>query len=242
MKSSARAGRSGVACLALDSGREPPTFGASHATPPVPRALTVRRLLPALALLVAAPVLAQTPDAPAPDDPATWTQTARGVRLLGGSASLSRQSDFTFASVAPRIGTFVADGLALGVDLQLGYGRSSFTLFDGVNSLEGSSSSTALGVGPSVTYYVGGGRPGVRPFVEADVSLAYRRSSSSGDLGGNETRSDTNVGGGLGAGVSIPIARNVALRTQAFYRTFDFSFDEGSSTYGLSAGFTTFLY
>ena len=230
--------------MAFDSVGEPPTFAASPATPPVPRALTVRRLLPALVLLVAAPASAQTDDRPAPDDPATWTQTAKGVRLLGGSASLSRQNDFTFASVAPRVGTFVADGLALGVDLQLSYGRSSFTsAFEGDILDEATFSSVALGVGPSVTYYLGGGRPGVRPFVEADVALTYQRSSISGGFEPlNETESALNVGGGVGAGVSIPIARNVALRTQAFYRTFDFEFDDGSSTYGLSAGFTTFIY
>ncbi|MDT7856467.1 outer membrane beta-barrel protein [Rubrivirga sp. S365] len=206
--------------------------------------------LPALALCLAAPALAQTDARPAPDDPATWTQTARGVRLLGGSASISRQGDFTTASVAPRVGLFVADGLALGVDLQLSYLRSESSFYTVSGFQESTFSSTVLGVGPSVTYYVGGGRPGIRPFVEADVSLAYQRSSVTTEgisfapeigLGGG-TNSNFNVGGGLGAGVSIPVARNVALRAQAFYRTFDFEFDDNSSTYGLSAGFTTFLY
>ena len=195
----------------------------------------------ALALLLAAPALAQTTDRPAPDDPATWTQTAKGVRLLGGSASLSRQGDFTSALATPRVGAFVADGLALGVDLTLGYGRSTFTTaFEGDILTEASFSSTTLGVGPSVTYYLGGGRPGVRPFVEADVALSYQRSRVTTGFGTDDS-DDVGVGGGLGAGVSIPIARNVALRAQAFYRTFDFEFDD-SASYGLSAGFTTFIY
>ena len=57
--------------------------------------------------------------------------------------------------------------------------------------------------------------------------------------GGDST---LNVGGRLSAGVAVPLARNVAPRTRAFYRAFDFDVAEGSSTYGLSAGFTTFLY
>lgn len=196
--------------------------------------------LPALAALLAAPALAQ--DAPAPDDRSTWTQTAKGVRLLGGSASLTRQGNFTFANVAPRIGAFVADGLALGVDFQLGYGRSTFTTaFEGDIVTEVSFSSTTLGVGPSAAYYLGGGRPGVRPFVEADVSLTYQRSRAEGGFGVEERQSDFGVGGGLGAGVSVPVARNVALRAQAFYRTLDFEFGD-ASVYGLSAGFTTFIY
>lgn len=192
----------------------------------------MRSVLLASALLLGTPALAQTDDRPAPDDPATWTQTARGVRLLGGSATIIRQSETTFASASPRIGVFVADGLALGVDLTLSHSRSSSVGF----------STTSLGVGPSVTYYVGGGRPGVRPFVEADVSVGYQRSSVDGNVIGSASESDVTVGGGLGAGVSVPLARNVALRAQAFYRTFDVSVDEGSSVYGLSAGFTTFLY
>ena len=201
------------------------------------------RPLTAALLLAAAPALAQTDAPPDPDDRSTWTQTAQGVRLLGGSAEISRQGNFTSAVVSPRVGAFVADGLALGVNLQLGYGRSSFSTFDGTTVQEVTSSSTVLGVGPSVTYYIGGGRPGVRPFIEADVGLTYQRSSFSGGFGSSaDAESDTGVGGGLGAGVSIPVARNVALRTQAFYRAFDFSFDEGTSSFGLSAGFTTFIY
>ena len=201
----------------------------------------MRPLALALALL-AAPALAQTDGRPAPDDPATWTQTARGVRLLGGSASLSRTGSGTSAFAAPRVGAFVADGLALGVDLQLGYGRSTFETFFDDEVIGASFSSTTLGVGPSATYYLGGGRPGVRPFVEADLLLTYQRFQTGGPLGTTETQSDVGASGGLGAGVSVPVARNVALRAQAFYRTFDFEFSERSSTYGVSAGFTTFIY
>ena len=195
----------------------------------------------ALALALAAPSLAQTADRPAPDDPATWTQTARGVRLLGGAAQLSRSGDFTSVFVSPRLGAFVADGLALGVDLDLGYARSSSSVFDGTALQEVTSSSTSVGVGPSATYYVGGGRAGVRPFVEADLSLSYRRSRFESPFGDSESDSGLGVGGGLGAGVSVPVARNVALRAQGFYRTFDFDFED-PGTYGLSAGFTTFIY
>ena len=47
----------------------------------------MKTLLAATAML-AIPGLAAAQ--PTPDDPSTWAQTAKGVRILGGSASLTR--------------------------------------------------------------------------------------------------------------------------------------------------------
>lgn len=186
---------------------------------------SMRLLALVLSLALAAPVLAQ----PAPDDPTTWDQTAQGVRLLGGSASLIRFSSTTSANASPRVGAFVVDGLALSAQLQLGYSRS------GLDDETGSS--TQLGIGPSVTYYFVRQGATPRPFVEGDLSMTYYRvdrETSDGD-------SDWTIGAGVAAGVAVPVARNVALRAQAFYRTLDFEFSD-DSYYGLSAGFTTFIY
>ncbi len=193
----------------------------------------MRSLVALLVIAVAAPALAQSPG---PDDRSAWAQTDRGVRILGGSGSVIRFDQNTSASLSPRVGRFVADGLALSASVQLGYSRS-------FQETLGTISSTQLGVGPTVTYYVGRGSAAVRPFVEADLSLTYARTSS--DLSsalGVSTGFDFALGGGLGAGIEVPIARNVALRGEAFYRTSDLTFDGDISFYGLSAGFSTFIY
>ncbi|MGB3544377.1 outer membrane beta-barrel protein [Rubrivirga sp.] len=193
-------------------------------------------------LVVSLPAFAQ----PAPDDRSEWDQTAKGVRLLGGGASITRFDENTSASLSPRIGVFVSDRLALSTSVQLGYSRSSFSSAIREESL--SFSTLSAGLGPMVTYYLTDSSA-ARPFVEADVSLSYARSrQEAGALATGfptavTVSSNVSVGGGVAAGVELPIARNVALRGNAFYRTTDLTFDDGSlSFYGLSAGFSTFIY
>jgi len=188
------------------------------------------RLLLALLAGLALPAAAQ----PAPGDRAAWDQTAKGVTILGGSASVVRVGSSTSAVLSPRVGRFVADGLALSTRLTLAYSRA-------VSERAGTSSSTQLGVGPMVTYVFGDGP--VRPFAEADLAVTYVRSTN--DLRqalGDGPDSNLTIGGGLAAGVELPIARNVALRGQAFYRTSNLSFDSPFEFYGVSAGFSTFIY
>ena len=174
------------------------------------------RLLALSLLLAAPPALAQ----PSPDDPSTWAQTERGVRLLGGSASIVGFDGTAQLSASPRVGLFVADGLALSADLQ-----ATARLGDGTTYL--------VGVGPTVTYYFGPTTgPRARPFVEAGGSLYYA------DFSGG---SDVTAGLSGSAGLSFPLARNVAVRTQAFValpdvENTDFVF------YGVSAGFATFIF
>lgn len=186
-----------------------------------------------LLLCFALPAAAQ----PTPDDPSTWAQTATGVRILGGSASLTRFSGNTSALLSPRIGRLLADNLALSARVTLGYSRST-TLLDGT------SSSTQLGLGPTLTYYVG--EPtgdAVRPFAEGNLSLSYSRFHSDLlDALGTEADAQWSIGGGLSAGVELPIARNVALRGEAFYNVSDLTFDGEVSFYGVGVGFSTFLY
>lgn len=192
-----------------------------------------------LVLVLSAPALAQ----PSPDDRSTWDQTARGVTLLGGSASVTRAESNTSVFLMPRFGVFVVDGLAVGTSVRLSGGWSSTEVGD-EGALTGRS--LAVGLGPSVAYYLGDGP--VRPYVQGDLSAVYSRSSSEGDLGEggvflpdvSRSSSFWTVGGELQAGLSVPVARNVALRGQAFVQTLDLT--RRGAYYGLSAGFTTFLY
>ena len=183
-----------------------------------------------LAFTLSVPVLAQ----PAPDDPSTWDQTARGVRLLGGSAGLTRSSSSTTATAAPYVGVFVTDGLALAAQVELSYSRSEFTR----DLREETISSYRIGIGPGVQYYFGGQGASLRPFVEADLLATYSGLTSA--LVEIET-ADWSVSGGGAAGVSVPIARNVAVQAQAFYRAYELT-GNASSYYGLSVGFSTFIY
>ncbi len=195
--------------------------------------LPMRTIAALVLLTVAFPIAAQ----PAPDAPSTWAQTAKGVRILGGGGSIVRFQNNTSATLSPRVGRFVSDNLAVSASVTLGYSRST-------SDVQGTFSNTQFGVGPTVTYYLGnttGAAP--RPFVEGDLTLSYTRFSS--DLSsalGNDAMSDTSIGGGLSAGVELPIARNVALRGEAFYQTSDLTFDNDVSFYGVQVGFSTFLY
>ena len=183
-----------------------------------------------LFLTLAAPV----PGQPAPDDRSTWDQTAQGIWLLGGGAGLTRSSSSTTATAAPYVGLFVADGLALAAQVELSYSRTKFTS----DLREESISSTRVGIGPGVQYYFGGQGASLRPFAEADLLATYSRLTS--DFLDVET-AEWSVSGGAAAGVSVPIARNVAVQAQAFYRAYDLT-GNTSSYYGLSAGFSTFIY
>jgi hypothetical protein len=191
--------------------------------------------------LLAALLLAPTADAQTADAPVY--PVARGTSLLGGSASLVRSDRTTTAFLAPRVGRFVADGLALSLDLGVTHSRSTFTTLeaDGFDlvEVERTFRSTGLGLGPTVAYYLGSPEASVYPFAEAGLSLDYRFSS------GFEGADDDSfgVGGEVAAGVMVPVARNVGLRAQVFYQAYDVGGDSDfGDLYGLSAGFTSFLY
>lgn len=203
------------------------------------------RLLVALAAVLLVP--AAHAQAPAPADP-TYP-VARGTRLLGGSAGVTRSDDATSAFLAPQVGVFVVDGLALSLDLNVSHFRSTSPAveFDGfIVRDEETVRSTSIGAGPGVAYYFRGPGAPVYPFVSGDVAIAYRTSSFSiGDFNDDSVE----LQGGVAAGVMVPVARNVGLQAQAFYQAFDFgrgSEFEGVSSfrdvYGLSVGFTTFIY
>ncbi|HLO57691.1 MAG TPA: outer membrane beta-barrel protein [Bacteroidales bacterium] len=144
-------------------------------------------------------------------------QTEAGKILVGGSSSLSfsamtekyksDDADGTWGkstsfSLAPDAGYFVIDGLAVG--LQLNMGLSSFKQDDS----DYKSSSTMIVAAPFVKYYYGTGK--VKPFATASIGFG---SQVDKDKNGETTTTDKTgifgFGGGIGAAMFMN--DNVAL-------------------------------
>lgn len=169
-----------------------------------------------------------------------------GTRLLGGGASLIRLDGGFAANLSPRVGRFVGDGLALSTSASVTYQRSTFTtvgIGPGGELVEQDATqrSVSLGLGPEVTYYVGGAARAAYPFVSANAQLQYYDSEATGFSEFALSRFDLSAQ--LSGGVMLPVARNVGLQAEAFYQANGLTRDvERSDYYGLSVGFTTFIY
>ena len=204
---------------------------------------------PFLLLLAAAaaPALAQSPaDSTAlADDRATWAPTAQGVRLLGGYAAAGGFNNGFSASLEPRVGRFVRDGLAVSAQVGVSGSRSSFTsvdLVDGVpRESEQRTRSVGVSFGPAVTQYFGGAGAAVYPFVGAAVYGDWSRSWSG--VVGQPLNSGAYWGlsGSARAGVMVPVARNVSIEAQVYGSVYDLD-PRLDGNVGFSAGISTFLY
>lgn len=214
------------------------------------------RLALLLAILVAVPATAQTPDAVSSEtdaalaratDRATWAPTARGVRLLGGYASAGGFGSGGFsASVGPTVGRFVRDGLSLSLGVGVGASQSTFTGLAPVGSTvldpEYRSRFLSLGIGPSVTQYFGRTGAAAYPFVGVSAQGSWQRYSS-GLIGeAPTTGSGWSLGGGARAGVMVPVARNVSIEAQVIGNLYDDGNGGVDGNVGFTAGIATFLY
>lgn len=104
-------------------------------------------------------------------------QTEKGHVLIGGEAKLNftfQKIDYTgkktYGEFSPQIGIFVADGLALGVELPISYSSSKreATISEfGINS-----SSTLFAVTPFIRYYFGTSL--IRPYLHGKAGLGSK--------------------------------------------------------------------
>jgi len=195
-----------------------------------------------LCFLTSAPTYAQ-------DNP-----TDAGVYGLDGSISFRSQGGDLYAAEGDRQTTFslqptgfyfIQPNVAVGGQLRIS--RSS----------QDNATSTTLGLGPSVTYYLGEPDADVLPFVGANLLLLRQRATV--DLGpvdvgfgdpidlGEEEITLTGAAFDLNAGFTYMLARNVGVTTAAFFLYERLGGDDvpeaqTGNTVGVQVGITAFVF
>ena len=160
--------------------------------------------------------------------------TDRGSWQIAGSASFTstgsddEDSDrSTSITVNPRVRYFIIPGLALGLDATLGHSSS------------GNFEVTALGIGPSVTYYFGGPAR-VLPYVNLNASFTTT------DVNGPLV--DTDASGrsfGAAGGILAMLSSAVGVTSELFYRIDKAdveTFSNDTNTFGLAVGIAAFIF
>jgi hypothetical protein len=176
-----------------------------------------------------------------------------GVYILDGSVSFRSQGGDLYSADGDRQTTISLQPAGLyvlapktAVGGQLRVSRSS----------QDTGSTTTLGLGPSVTYYLGEPDAEVFPFVAANLLLL--RSSRSVDLGsvdigfgdpvelGEEDITLTGLAVDIQAGFTYMLARNVGLTTAAFFLYERLGSDDtdaqAGNTLGVQVGITAFIF
>jgi len=165
--------------------------------------------------------------------------TDKGSVLVGGTANLSHFRDkgndasSTSLTLNPRVGYFVVPGLALTANLQLIFASSE------------DASTHAYGVGPGVTYYFRHRSVLLNPYL-AVRTLYYRETSH---LDGFPDRTSEQFAWSGAGGVSLFVARNVAILGELYYQHFhvtasvqDASSSNSAEEYGFQFGISAFVF
>ncbi|MFN0014539.1 MAG: outer membrane beta-barrel protein [Saprospiraceae bacterium] len=147
-------------------------------------------------------------------------QTQTGSIMIGGNAGFNSSDGITQIEVAPMLGFFVIDQLAVGASLSFLNQSSDFG--DG----------TRIEIGPFVRYYfMGEGK--ARVFGQANFDWT---SIKSGDL---DAVTGTAFGGG--AGVSIFLNDHVAIDGLVGYTSRSFGEGDAVGTFGIQFGVQAFF-
>ena len=179
----------------------------------------------------------------------TLSLAGSGSDLMGlGFSSIKYKSDIdgfensdsdkmTSINLQPKIGYFVNDNLALGLDLNIALSSEK-------NGEDGDKySQTLLGAGPFVRYYIPKSK--VSPFIEISGSFGSLKDKYNSEDGFKS--SITSIGGGVG--LAAPLGEKVLLDILAGYNTLTVKDKEDNEdnfrsvigTLGLKIGFTILL-
>lgn len=177
----------------------------------------------------------------------------KGSIQIGGTADISHTEPdgggaaLTIIEAFPRFGYFVVKGVALSVNGRFRRASSEpqATIRD--------QTSTELGIGPGISYYIATPAPRLFPFVSARV--LYNRTSTHAELvpSGTKIESRINTVVWLGsAGALIMLGKHVGLTSEAFYQRNKNKIRNGgdgspevssdSDTYGIQWGIAAFLF
>lgn len=152
-----------------------------------------------------------------------------------GSSEKSSSFNIFFA---PKVGYFLADNLAAGIDLAFGWGKTEIPLTD----FSVKANNALFGAGPFVRYYVPKGK--ILPFAEVNSIFGNQRTRT--DMVGN-TESNTgitNLGGGLG--LALLLGERSSFDLLLNYSTNRANFESDGfytrqNTIGIKFGYTIFL-
>lgn len=183
-----------------------------------------------------------------------YTETMMSDIFTVGFVTIKSKSDaddfdepepdhITSINMLPRVGFFVIDGLAVGLDISL----ANMVYKDGTD--DDKSIQTAYGVGPFVRYYFPVEK--VKPFVEANSSFGainYKYEYSDSNMEDSDYKYGLFLLGG-GAGVAIPIGKRATFDMMAGYNSLTFKEKDDNDdnyrniigTIGLKFGFVVFL-
>ena len=195
----------------------------------------------ALMLLFPAPAAsAQGPESP----------IQKGSIAIGGTADISHTEPdgsgpaLTIIQLFPRLGYFVAKGLALSANGRFRRASSE----DQPNVKD--QTSTELGIGPGVSYYVATRLPRLFPFVSTRV--LYNRTTNHAELlpAGTDVDSRITTVVWLGsAGALFMLGEHVGLTSELFYQRNNNTIRNGtaestsdSNTYGVQWGISAFIF
>lgn len=148
----------------------------------------------------------------------------------------------TSFNLLPKVGYFVIDNLALGLDISMALSNSSYSS----STYKSTTNNTVLGVGPFVRYYIPTAK--VLPFFE--IGGSFGKVNSKNEYGSNtiETKSGFSAVGG-GVGVAVPLGELVTFDALLDYRSITTKDKENNpnnertvnGTLGLKLGFTILL-
>jgi hypothetical protein len=166
---------------------------------------------------------------------AQYSPVHRGSIQLAGTAQFGHSRDIgndfntTFLEIAPRLGYFVAPGLALSANLQ--FRHTTQEIADG----------TEWGVGPGLTYYVSGLSRHVYPFVSGRTLFTWSHAWDKSGVVLDQRHSTTWL---VSAGALVPLAEHVGLTAELYYQHDHFTVEpnwNSAEAYGLQWGFAIFV-
>jgi len=150
-----------------------------------------------------------------------FAQTQQGSMMIGGSAGFNSSDGSSEITLAPSLGYFFIDQLAIGA--QITFASSS---------VDGGDGTTIIGVGPMVRYYfMGEGK--ARVFAQGNFAW------SSIKVGDFDAVTGTAFGGG--AGVSIFLNDHVAIDGIVGYTSSSFGEGDAVGSFGINFGVQAFI-
>ncbi|MCH7402437.1 outer membrane beta-barrel protein [Belliella kenyensis] len=168
--------------------------------------------------------------------PMTIGFSSSKFELADGSTGEIKSSNIY---LSPKVGYFVLDNLALGLDLALSFGNGKTTQA----AIETESKSNLFAAGPFARYYFPGEK--IRPYAEANSLFGARNQENKiGSVNIENKYSLSNIAGGLG--IAILLGAKSSIDLMASYNSMKLSENESSfsnklNTIGFKFGFTVFI-
>lgn len=164
----------------------------------------------------------------------SFSAKAKGTFLANGSINIysttrkievnnnDDKADAFTINVTPKVGYFVMDNLAVGLDLIIISNKE--TQSDEFGEIE--TTTTGFGIGPFARYYFDNGL-----FGEALVGIGSTKTKTDGGLFGNNELKSSTFGFRIGAGYSFFLGEHVAIEPTVNYSWEDINPDGASSDY-----------